>query len=635
MILSLIMSGGKDSNRLKCFRILCFLICLFILSQGCTKSCRENEITSDSALSPHQAILNLVKTADSLAEEATAEAVPFSEKAIALARQSGDDQALAAATRCLGDLNYYLDEFEKAIVNYKESAELENKLGGKLSSNHIKRLGDVAFCYDLLQDQDQAVTWYRAALSLAEEAGDQEEVAANLANLGRIETIRGNFQDAIDLMQRALSIDEVSGDKDAIATDHNTIGRIYQSWNKHTEAIGYFQHALEIDESAGNHDKVAIRLNSIGLSCLGLKEYQKALDYFQKALEIDKASGNEQKIAIRLNNIGLTYAEMGDYRQAITYVQNAVQVFKANHLDQELARGYHNLGAYYQKTNDFERSMANVRLSCQIAESQKLKQLQSQNYQLLSSLFRDKGDYKESLENFMEYARLKDEIFTEESDRKIADFMVKYETEKEKQKNELLTRDIQIRRERQVMLLVTSISIIVLLTLAVFLFRFIAVSNKRKRELAEQQAEKLKLELETRNKELTYNAMCIIKNNETMTRMIQGLDVALKDEGSPENLRQILHSVKNLEWESNWKEFEVRFTNVHKEFYTHLEENFPDLTPNERKICAFLRLNMSTKDIASLTRQSINSINVARTRLRRKLNLANSEENLISFLTRL
>jgi tetratricopeptide (TPR) repeat protein len=629
------MSGRINIYRLKCSRILCFLICLSVLSQGCTKSYRKNEITSHSALSPHQTLLNLVKTADSLAEENTTEAIPIAEKAIALARQSGDDQALAAAIRCLGDLYYYLDDFGKAIINYKETAEIENKIGGKLSSNHIKRLGDVAFCYDLLQDQDQAVTWYREALSLAEEAGNQEEIAANLANLGRIETIRGNFQEAIDLMQRALSIDEISGDKDAIATDHNTIGRIYQSWNKHKQAIVYFQHALEIDESAGNQDKVAIRLNSIGLSRLGLKEYQNALDYFQKALEIDKTSGNEQKIAIRMNNIGLTYAEMGDYRQAITYVENAVQVFKAYHLDQELARGYHNLGAYYQKTNDFERSMANVRLSCQLAESQKLKQLQSQNYQLLSSLFRDKGDYRQSLENFMEYTRLKDEIFTEESDRRVGDFMVKYETEKEKQKNELLTRDIQIRRERQLILLVTSIAIIILLTLTIFLFRFIAVSNKRKRELAERHAEKLKLELETRNKELTYNAMCIIKNNETMTRMIQGLDVALKDDGSPQKLRQILHSVTSLERESNWKEFEMRFTNVHREFYTRLENQYPDLTPNERKICAFLRLNMSTKDIASLTHQSINSINVARTRLRRKLNLANSEENLISFLIRL
>jgi DNA-binding CsgD family transcriptional regulator len=70
---------------------------------------------------------------------------------------------------------------------------------------------------------------------------------------------------------------------------------------------------------------------------------------------------------------------------------------------------------------------------------------------------------------------------------------------------------------------------------------------------------------------------------------------------------------------------------VHQEFYQRLNEMFPDLTPNEKKLAAFLRLNMTTKDISAITYQSTDSIKIARSRLRHKLGLT-QDDNLIAFL---
>ncbi|NLO49679.1 MAG: hypothetical protein GX103_00750, partial [Bacteroidales bacterium] len=80
-----------------------------------------------------------------------------------------------------------------------------------------------------------------------------------------------------------------------------------------------------------------------------------------------------------------------------------------------------------------------------------------------------------------------------------------------------------------------------------------------------------------------------------------------------------------------WTEFEVRCQQVHNDFYTKLNERFPNLSANEKRLSAFLRLNMSTKEISAITYQSPNSITVARSRLRKKLGL-DTDENLISFL---
>ena len=75
----------------------------------------------------------------------------------------------------------------------------------------------------------------------------------------------------------------------------------------------------------------------------------------------------------------------------------------------------------------------------------------------------------------------------------------------------------------------------------------------------------------------------------------------------------------------------MRFVEVHKEFYEALNTAYPGLTPNEKRLCAFLRMNMTTKEISALTHQSVKSINMARFRLRKKMNM-DHDENLISFL---
>lgn len=98
-----------------------------------------------------------------------------------------------------------------------------------------------------------------------------------------------------------------------------------------------------------------------------------------------------------------------------------------------------------------------------------------------------------------------------------------------------------------------------------------------------------------------------------------------------EMIRQITNKFKINGAEQIWNDFDTRFENAFDSFYRVLLEKYPNLTPNERKLCALLRSGLSSKDIAILTFQNPQSVDVARYRLRKKLNLVN-EENLIDFL---
>lgn len=154
-----------------------------------------------------------------------------------------------------------------------------------------------------------------------------------------------------------------------------------------------------------------------------------------------------------------------------------------------------------------------------------------------------------------------------------------------------------------------------------------------KRHNLKLEHDKLQQELEHRNKELTTNVMYLLSKNEFITSTAEKLTKA-KMNFKKENQKIIQDVIRDLLMNSSkdvWKEFEVRFMDVHSDFYDNLNKKFPDLTPNEKKISAFLRLNMSTKDICAITYQSVRSIDMARFRLRKKMALDN-DENLVTFL---
>ena len=97
-------------------------------------------------------------------------------------------------------------------------------------------------------------------------------------------------------------------------------------------------------------------------------------------------------------------------------------------------------------------------------------------------------------------------------------------------------------------------------------------------------------------------------------------------------LKRIIKSIeKNLSDDKSWDQFAFHFDQVHGDFLSRLGNEFQDLSPNEHKLCAFLRLNLNSKDIANLMGISLRGVEVARYRLRKKLGL-DKGQNLSKFI---
>lgn len=161
--------------------------------------------------------------------------------------------------------------------------------------------------------------------------------------------------------------------------------------------------------------------------------------------------------------------------------------------------------------------------------------------------------------------------------------------------------------------------------------------DKLRNEKLRIENEKNKTEVELKTKELAGYAMQITQKNETLYGLKEQLK-HISQKVNPDAQKYLHKLIKNIERNTNqkedWEKFEFYFDQVYEDFTKRIREKYPDLTPNDIKLCAYLRMNLSTKEIAPLLNISIRGVEISRYRLRKKLNMPQNE-NLIDFMMNL
>ena len=145
----------------------------------------------------------------------------------------------------------------------------------------------------------------------------------------------------------------------------------------------------------------------------------------------------------------------------------------------------------------------------------------------------------------------------------------------------------------------------------------------------EDQNEQLQQDLEAQNQELAGLTLNLVRKNEILLDMkqeLKGLQHA-KESEQQQRIRQLyLHLNSNLSSEQDWEAFEYHFSQVHRGFFQRLKADYPDMTPGDLRLAAYLRMNLSSKEIAPLLHISLRSVENKRYRLRVKLGLAPQDQ---------
>ena len=261
------------------------------------------------------------------------------------------------------------------------------------------------------------------------------------------------------------------------------------------------------------------------------------------------------------------------------------------------------------------------------------------NHKEVSQLYYNSKDYQRAFSHIKEAIDLENKIFGINSKNNEYLFEIKdqYRLQKEKQEKLLKEQRLsELESKQKISLLSASllfVTLFFLIIVGVMTFKNLKRKHKREQRLLKQK-QRLKLNeskkaIELKNKELAKSALQLIEKDE----FIVGLKNSLAENRDNLNLNSVNKVIKSIQsgMGSNWKEFEARFININQGFYKNLKSSFPTLTQTDLKICALIKLNFSSKDMASLLGISVESVHTSRYRLRKKLKLERND-NLVEFI---
>jgi len=458
--------------------------------------------------------------------------------------------------------------------------------------------------------------------------------AASNRSLGNVFFMMGDYKSSSQYYYLALNQYEEKADTTGIVTMLVNLGAINDRLLDYDQALSFFlkgQALLNTAVSIRPQDKARMLptvYNNIGNIYQIKKDIPSGMQYYEKALAYARQADNKIVEGIALNNMGKVYfADLNQPEKAKEYLELGLKVRKEVGDKSEISKSYIQLSGYYTKLKNFKEARAAASEALRFAQEVGALETQKEAFQSLSIIDEALGNYSESLRSYKEYKRLADTVQHQLVGSEITRLQLQYDFEKAD----------KARIEEREKLRLRYITIIVVLSAFLLVAMLITIIVRSRARQTELKRKNLAQDVDIKNKELTTNVMYLIRKNELINSVAERL-LKLEKTALPENQKTIRDIIVDLQREADsegWKEFELRFNQVHSEFYKNLHKLYPGLSPADEKLCAFLRLNMSSKEIAAITQQSIKSVEVARARLRKKLNLTNTNSNLVTHLANL
>jgi tetratricopeptide (TPR) repeat protein len=483
--------------------------------------------------------------------------------------------------------------------------------------------------YYYTNDYAKAAEAAREALEIA---GDKNKAFQAKADrqLGLVFYSMGDYKNAASHSFKALKFYEDEKDTVNILVVSNNLGAIYDRLKDFDKALTYYFIAQDLyNSSAKFRSKFPLPtlLNNIGNIYQTKSDFNSALQYYERSLAMAEEMNNKVVQGIALNNLGKLYLnDLNQPGKAFDYLLRGLKVREEVGDKAEIAKSLVFLSSYYYKESKLADGLACLDRAIKLGTEIGSLEIQMQSYSGLSDLLEASSKPKEALEAFKKFKTLSDNIQNQQATQEITRLQLQYDFDKAEQIRALEQKQA---RDRYIIT-------IVILGACLLVAILIAILVRSKAKQTELMRKNLAQDVEIKNKELTTNVMYLIRKNELINNVAERLlDVQTVQPESHKLIHDIIFDLQKEADNDTWKEFELRFNQVHSDFYNTLRKLYPDLSPADEKLCAFLRLNMSSKEIAAITQQSVKSVEVARARLRKKLNLTNTTSNLVTHLSNL
>ncbi len=413
-----------------------------------------------------------------------------------------------------------------------------------------------------------------------------------------------------------------------IAKSLNLQGNNCSMIENYKMAEDYYRQALMFVDNAQQNDEILLNIYSVW----GLTGKLKASVDSMRSLVPSFVNRKDTMILMRCySNMGAYYSQIGDFGQSEDCYNAILDLIPTISNKRILFGLYQNIGVYYMRTNDLNNAKKYVDLAKNISIQSVSSEKLAYSYNALSSIFERQG----KVDSAFIYLKLYNLLNTKEGNNaKLSEVYQAYVNIcMESIQTELVLAEKQLQLKNR-MLIIIGIIVIVILLLAT-LFLLMIQQKKRIREIenkeltdrlqSKQQIEQLQGErLEFQAREITSHALMLSAKND----VLQQINTVIRHStGKYEEFREIERVIKhNLDAEETWTNFMLHFEQVHPGFFNKLNALNRNLTKNDIRLCAYLRIGISPKQIAQLLNISQNSVFVHRYRIRKKLDMSENED---------
>ncbi|WP_255065580.1 tetratricopeptide repeat protein [Lacihabitans sp. LS3-19] len=566
---------------------------------------------------------------------------------------------------------FIYNDAKRALKLAREGLALSTKL--KYTKGENMLWYQIGVYYSTVYKSDSAEMAYRNALDIALKLKDYRAQVRALNGIGQGYLDSGRYDQAREIIESTLPLIKKTNDSLTLAISYTHLGVCYQG-------KGYFKLALEniLKSIKGLKElnaemRLADAYYTLGDIESQLSHYEDAYKYydFAKAIYLKQKDfyflielyyseaesalkiGNLEKARLMLDSAmiysekhkidgtkGRIYAEYGEIelkkgnlKKAVELLEKSLVISKEQENQLDIANEQVVLAEALSRLNQEEKAEQLFAESLAYFKQENVIEGLSYAYQKRGKSRQKQGDYQGALEDFEKHSIWQDSVSNLAKTRQIEELRIIFDTEKKESEIENLALEVEKSNLQKSLFAGGMISASLISGLLYFGFR---QRNKRNRAEFEKKQALVQKELEFKKKELVSQTLHLVNKN----TLIQDLQEDLKEirKTTTEHTKEIGKIIKDLQQENtsdaNWEVFKSHFAEVHNDFDLKLRQRAPDITDNEIRLAAFLKMKLSPKEIAGMLNVQAESVTKSKYRLKKKFNLE-ADADFDAFLSEL
>ena len=453
--------------------------------------------------------------------------------------------------------------------------------------------------------------------------------------------VKDNFNLALKNQLTALKLYRtLAKDSLYIADAYNALGQTEMKLGNFERSLDYLMQALKVYQNFEDLLWESDVLKLIAENFVLQGKAENAIPYLNRCTEISESNGFQLTKASALNTLGKAYYKLNQTDMALINYNKALKVYGTMDNPTEVNEVYINLSSFEYSKGDYQDAISNANKAIRLSEDIGALPQTAEAYLLKSKALQKLQSYQASITNLEQYNRIKDSIYSIKKSQQIEEMRTLFELEQREAEINLQQEEINTLNEKaradnlQKGLYAGGMAAaLALFGLSVFGYR---QRIKKNRIAREKQEEIYKKEIEHKQKELASQTLHLVQKNTFIQELKENL-IHLKnspDKFKAEFRRIVMLLKKENASDKDWEVFKTYFADVHNDFDQKLKTLYTDISEKEIRLAAFLRMNLTTKEIAATMNVLPDSILKSKYRLKKKLAL-DKQTDLSTFLNTL